>query len=239
MSEEKEKHSKKNKNEKSDVKGGILVVGGIILFTVLMIVVFVVVPSYITTYFFVDTKDIEGEAEAYDPIAAYDTVSTYAGNNAQLISIEAYYVHSDGTLDLHADYYPRVDYEFYIVVSDEAGNEIPLGAPNSTANAEVLYQAVTISVWDPGQTRSVSTSRSYSYVHLGMEREISEPVRVKPAEPIPAPACSFADLWAIAIAEENAPADAVAIIRYDADGYEFSINDTDVRMQFDTDCSED
>jgi hypothetical protein len=236
MSEEKDKNSEK---DKSGGKSGWLVLLGLLLFIGLLIVVCGVVPMYITTYFFVDTKEIEGEGNAYDPIAAFDTVSAYAGNEARLLSIEAYYVRSDGTMDLYADYYPRVNYEFYIVVDDEAGHDIPLGAPNSTADAEVLYQGVTISVWEPYQMRSVSTSTSYSYMHLGMERDVDEPSRTKPAEPIPAPACSFADLWAKAIEEQDAPENAVAIISYNADGYEFYINDTDVRMHFDLDCTVD
>lgn len=198
------------------------------------------IPTAIATFFWEDTRQIEGEASAYDPIAAFDTVSAYAGNEAQLISMAAYYVRSDGTIDLNAEYFPRVDYEFYRLAGDDAANDVPLGAPNSTADAEILYEAVSIEVWRPYQMRSVkSSSTSYTYMHLGMEREIDEPSRNRPAEAIPAPACSFADLWAIAIEKGDAPADAVAVIQYNAEGYYFYISDTDVREYFDFDCSRD
>jgi hypothetical protein len=232
MSEEKDKNSKK-----SGKANPFLAIMGLVVFVVLMIVVCGGVPLLFSTYFQEDTREIEGEASHYDPIAAFDTVSDYAGENAELTSLEAYYVRSDGTMDLNAEYYPRVDYDFYRVVSETDGNEVPLGAPNSTADAEVLYQAVSISVWKPYQMRGVSTSNNYSYMHLGMEREIDEPVRNRPAEAIPAPVCTFAELWATAIEKADAPAEAVAVIQYNAEGYYFYINDTDVRVYFDFDCN--
>lgn len=232
MDEQKEKNSAKARGSDK----GCLAILGLLVFIALMIFLCGFVPIALTTYFWVETETIEGEGNAYDPIAAYDTVSAFAGNNAQLLSIEAYYVRSDGTMDLYAEYFPRVDYEFYTLADSETGNDIPLGAPNSTADAEVLYQRVDISVWQPYQMRSVSTSSSYTYMHLGMGRDVDEPVRDKPAEPIPAPACHFSDLWATAIAEENAPENAVAVIQYNQEGYSFYINDTDVRMSFDFDC---
>lgn len=213
-----------------------LIILGPILTIILAIAICGFGTTLFTSFFWEDTRAIEGDGSAYDPIDAYDSVSAYAGENAQLISLEAYYVRSDGTLDLYAEYYPRVDYDFYVEVSSEAGNDIPVGAPNSTGNADVLYQAVSIAVWHPNQMRSVSTSRSYSYMHLGMERDISQPQRSKPSNAVPAPACHFADLWATAIEKNDAPADAVAIIRYNAQGYNFSISDTDIRMQFGFDC---
>lgn len=218
-------------------KGAWLVILGVIGLIIFMVVVCGGGSTWLSTYFWEDTREIEGDGNAYDPIAAFDTVSAYAGENAQLLSIEAYYVRSDGTLDLYADYFPRVDYDFYVEVSNEAGDDVPLGAPNSSANADTLYQAVSIAVWQPYQMRSVSTSRSYSYMHMGMERDISEPQRSKPSNGVPAPACHFADLWATAIEKNDAPSDAVAIIRYNSDGYNFSISDTNIRMQFDFECN--
>jgi len=49
---------------------------------------------------------------------------------------------------------------------------------------------------------------------------------------IAAPACSFARLWTEA-KQRGAPAGSVAVITYDASGYEFRIDGTEVRLRFD------
>ncbi|MBK9124287.1 MAG: hypothetical protein IPM16_14375 [Chloroflexi bacterium] len=203
---------------------------------------FVVAPLLGVNVFGEDTREVPGDASNFDPIATYGELAAYAQGDAEtvgLIEIEAYYVRRDGTLDLTAEnYMPRVDLEFVIPVPRPA-DAPPVGAGGS---ADDRYeQRVTIAAWRPGQIRSVTrtgggVSTSYTYKHLGLERDVDDP-RKATAETIPAPTCTFKQLWDVAV-ERGAPAEAVAIITYDEDGYEFNISDVGVFLRFDTDCRE-
>lgn len=182
-----------------------------------------------------DTRPVEGNAARFDPIAQYETVQNYAGPNAQLLEIAAYYVRSDGTLDLTASYGARVDYEFYRPTDAEGKEAPPLGAGGT--GTDQWYQTVSVEADQPGRTWHIeSGSSEYSFTNQGLTREWDTPQNRIPGTAIPAPECSFATLWQIAL-EREAPSEAVAIIRYDEDGYEFSISDTGIRLNFDTDCS--
>lgn len=66
----------------------------------------------------VETRAVDGDAAAFDPISAYDSIAAFAGEGAQLVSFDAYYVRSDGTLDLTATYTPspRVTLEYLLEV---------------------------------------------------------------------------------------------------------------------------
>ncbi|GIK28064.1 MAG: hypothetical protein J5J04_04395 [Anaerolineae bacterium] len=214
----------------------------IVAATVVPIGLFVVAPLLGVNVFGEDTREVPGDAANFDPIATYNELAAYAQGDAEtvgLIMLRAYYVRRDGTLDLTAEnYMPRVDLEFVIPVPRPA-EAPPVGAGGS---ADDRYeQKVTVSAWRPGQIRHVTrtgggVSTSYSYKHLGLEREVDEP-RKATTETIPAPTCSFKQLWDVAV-ERGAPADAVAIITYDDDGYEFNIGDVNVFLNFDTDCRE-
>ena len=50
------------------------------------------------------------------------------------------------------------------------------------------------------------------------------------------PSCPFGQLWKQA-QQRGAPADVVAIIRYDATGYAFEANGRDFRLRFSADCA--
>jgi hypothetical protein len=76
---------------------------------------------------------------------------------------------------------------------------------------------------------------TYSYVNEGMTRDTRDPETIDNPEFLAPPTCDFARLWSVAL-ERGAPADAVASIEYNAEGYEFRIQDTDVRLEFDTNC---
>lgn len=207
---------------------------GIIITIIVIIGLCGGVPILISTYFFEDTRAISGDASHYDPFAALPDVQDYAGDDAQLISISAQYVGSDGTMDLTADYYASVDYEFFRPAVGDPDSSVPLGVSGSQAVSG--YQRVTIRVWQPNQLRQVtSTNASYQYLHLGMAREISAPTQEKYGESIGAPRCTTQQLWEAAIGQD-APRQAVAIIDYTSEGYRFRINDTNIALNFDLDC---
>lgn len=203
---------------------------------------FVVAPLLGVNVFGEDTREVPGDPSAFDPILHYDELTAYAQGEAEsvgLVELEAYYVRRDGTLDLTAEnYMPRVELEFVIPVPRPA-DAPPIGAGGS---ADDRYeQQVTISAWRPGQMRTVTrtgggVSTTYTYKHLGLARDVDDP-RKATAETIPAPTCTFKQLWDVAV-ERGAPAEAVAIITYNEDGYDFNISDAGVFLRFDADCRE-
>ncbi len=180
----------------------------------------------------VTTEPVPGDAKAFDPIAALPQVAAYAGEGAELTVIDAYYVRSDGTMDLTASYHPYVNFTFARKVPTPA-DAPPIGAGGKADGA--WYEPVTIKAYEPGSWWTVrSNNSSYSYVNRGMKRDTSRPT-TSPNVIIPTPKCTFKQLWSAAV-EKGAPKDAVAVIRYFERGYNFSINDADVRLQFDRDC---
>ena len=185
------------------------------------------------------TAAISGPANAFDPIVALPSVSAFAGSDAQIISFRAASVRPNGTLDLTATYSPspRVDYEFVREVPRPA-DAPPVGA-GSTGRGP-WYEPVSIAVYQPGQRRNFSyrgggVSASMDYVNEGMERDRSDPTTSLSGAIAETPRCRLADLWDVALTHD-APADAVATIGYDADGYDFSISALGIYLDFDLDC---
>ncbi|HVO41555.1 MAG TPA: hypothetical protein VMT34_02975 [Aggregatilineales bacterium] len=185
------------------------------------------------------TRALPGSAGAFDPVASFAAVSAFAGSDAQLTSISAANVRSDGTLDLNATYSPapRVDYEFVHEVPRPA-DAPPVGAGGTGTGP--WYEPVTIEVYQPGARRHVTrigggVSTSFDYVNDGMTRDTDSPTTSLSDPIVVAPKCGFADLWKVAL-QNDAPKDAVARIDYKAAGYSFSISALKVYLQFDLDC---
>lgn len=197
---------------------------------------FVGIPFFSSGGGMADTRPVPGDAARFDPVTAYSQVAAYAGEGAELMAISAYYVRADGTMELTAAYSPspRIKYEFVRELSEPPPNAPPIGAGG--ANTDPWYEPVEVELSKPGQWYSMSSSRGdYSYVNQGMMRDVSSAVNGLPQPAAAAPTCSFADLWQIALTKD-APAEAVAIIEYDAEGYEFSISGLSVNLEFGTDC---
>jgi hypothetical protein len=187
-----------------------------------------------------DTREVPGDATAFDPIASYAEIEAYAKGEAasiRFIEMDATFVKSDGTLDLTAEsYFPIVTYRFAIS-AERPEDAPPIGAGGSTGDYE---QLVTIRAFQPGQMRSVTSMSGgvrtqYTYRHLGLERDIDDPSPAGQQETSPVPTCSFADLWESAI-QHDAPRDAVAIIRYDDGEYSFNISGMSINLEFDQSC---
>lgn len=203
---------------------------------IFLCMIYVVIPFFGSGGGMADTRPVPGDAARFDPVAAYPQVAEYAGEGALLMSISAYYVRSDGTMELTAAYSPapHIEYDFVRELSEPPPNAPPIGAGG--ANTDPWYEPVEVELQKPGQWYHVSSSSGdYSYENKGMERDVSSAVNGLPYPVAEPPACSFADLWAVALTKD-APAEAVAIIEYDAEGYEFSISGLSVNLEFGMDC---
>ncbi|MFV9504831.1 MAG: hypothetical protein AB4911_09730 [Oscillochloridaceae bacterium umkhey_bin13] len=192
--------------------------------------------SRITGYETIQSRPVQGDPANYDPIAAYASLQAFAGEGAQLISLDAQFVRADGTLDLTASYNPapRVNAEFALEVAPPE-NAPPIGA----GGLGTWYRRVSIHAYRPGQQGRVSStgaggSVTYTYVNEGMTRDIDDPA-TGTFTFLPTPTCAFADLWQVAL-ERGAPANAVASIEYDDEGYDFRIRDVNFRLRFDNTC---
>jgi hypothetical protein len=69
-----------------------------------------------------------------------------------------------------------------------------------------------------------------------MERSVDDAENGLKHPVIQPPVCPFAKLWSVALTKD-APAEAVAIIIYDDEGYDFSISGLSVYLKFDADCN--
>jgi len=184
----------------------------------------------------IQTRPVGGDPANFDPIANFDSMQAFAGEDARLVKFEAQFVRSDGTLDLTASYLPspRVDAEFMVEV-DAPTDAPPLGA----GGGGTWYEQISIEAYTLNQSRRVTTTTAssrvtYTYVNEGMTRSVSSPQTAKPVFLEP-PTCPFEAFWRVALAE-GAPTEAVATITYDEDGYRFSIRDISVSLEFTTDC---
>ena len=211
----------------------------VLLFAVIGIVlclIYVLIPLFGSGGGMADTRPVPGDAARFDPVGGYSGVLEFAGSGAQLLSISAYYVRSDGTMELTASYSPApyVTYNFAREMAEPPPNAPPIGAGG--ANTDPWYEPIEIRLYQPGQWRRVTSSNvSYTYANQGMDRDVDSAVNGLPSPAIEPPACAFADLWAVALTKD-APAEAVAIIGYDANGYEFSISGLSINLEFGMDC---
>lgn len=186
-----------------------------------------------------ESRPITGDASRFDPMAGLKDAQAFAGKDAQLATISATYVRSDGTMDLTATYSPAPNTEYtFLREIPRPADAPPVGVAGSTDGQ--WYEPITIEAFKPGQRRHVTTTSggvraSFTYVNEGMLKQVEEPTTRPFDEVAPAPACAFTDLWETAI-DEGAPEDAVAIIEYDVEGYTFNISGTMV-LRFDHDCN--
>ncbi|MCC6643352.1 hypothetical protein IT411_01260 [Candidatus Peregrinibacteria bacterium] len=184
-----------------------------------------------------------GDFEKFNVATTYAEVQKFAGENAELTSLSAQYVQSDGTLNLTTKYgasYASITYDFFNKLNQPPENAPPIGAGGSKDGN--WYEPVRVTIQTPGQTRYMSRiGGAYNfkgnYIHQGMEKSVSNPIGEPYSEIIPAPTCDFKKFWDRAI-ELGAPASAVASIDYDSNGYEFQISGTDIYIDFTADCQE-
>jgi|GEM_PF-1178719 len=186
-----------------------------------------------------ETYALKGDPTHFDPFEGVSEARAVIDPNAKLSELTADYIKSDGTMDLTASYHANVTYNFYKLLAAPPKDAPPIGAGGSKDGK--WYEPVEADVYEPGQFRSVmkmggGVSTSYTYSNLGIDLDSSDPTAT-PNPFIDDPKCSIKDFWKEAI-KQKAPADAVASLEYsyNTDGYEFSIRDTDIRLDFDKNC---
>jgi hypothetical protein len=144
---------------------------GCLLFAIVLaallpiVIIFLIIPLFQSGLGMVDTRPVPGDPRNFDPVAALPGVREYAGEGAQLVSIEAYYVRSDGTLDLNASYRPYTTYKFYREVPPPA-DAPPVGAGGKAGGK--WYEPVQVRASEPGQWYHVTrtgggVSQEFSY----------------------------------------------------------------------------
>ncbi len=177
-----------------------------------------------------ESRPIPGDASNFDPIVAYEEIKAFAGDAVRLEQIRFEFVRSDGTMNLFEDYEPSVWYTFvhYLDRADDS----PVGVPSSNSDN---VERIIIYVERPGFFESGRTGNSVSYnYNFGMQRRTYN--TSYDGETADAPICDLADLWQIAMDEEEAPSNAVATISYNSEGYRFTIQETGIRLEFNQDC---
>jgi hypothetical protein len=186
------------------------------------------------------TVDPPGDPRAFDPVARYAEVAAFAGPGVALLRMQAEQVRSDGSLDLGADYQPapRAQYEFVREVPPPA-NAPPLGA-GAPADGR-WHQRIEVDLSRPGRLRYVRKVGKggileTQYVLRGMERREGGATGSAVEPGIAPPTCPLQGLWKLALAQ-GVPANAVARIEYDRDGYDFGVRDTRWSLHFAADCS--
>ena len=187
------------------------------------------------------TRAVPGTASSFDPISSFEAAREFAGPDAQFISLRASNVRSDGTLDLTATYSPapRVDYKFAREIPRPA-DAPPVGAGGTGTGP--WYEPVTVEAYRPGQRRQITTQSggsrvTFQHVNEGLTRSVSAASTSLDGKLVDAPQCAFKNLWQTALeANSKAQKDAVAIISFDSDGYDFVISGLGVSLHFDMDC---
>ncbi len=169
-----------------------------------------------------------GDLKKFTPVESLPQVAAYAGRDAQLESLEAKYVLPDGTMDLTADYKPKVHYTFRIRATDKDVSGLQPGPPGSMPKAgdwiQVFVSVEDSDYWCTGQGCATR----------GMERSVSH-TDAKDDKTI-VPACAPAEIWKLARAA-GAPAEGAATIRYDATEISFRIAKPEFEFLLDAKCA--
>jgi hypothetical protein len=180
-----------------------------------------------------NTQVPPGDLTKFDPVASFAAMANYAGPKARLIELRAYYVKTDGTLDLSAEYFPRVTARFIAQASQADAEAQGPRAPGSGFRAgDDIF--VEVEVQQPRTYHVNSGGSEWDEKHLGMGRTPSGAATQVP-DLIDPPACSFGALWKDALAA-GAPGEVVALITYDREGYSFQANGRDFSLRFSRDC---
>ena len=180
------------------------------------------------------TSDVPGDVHRFDPVASYSAIVAAVGPSAQLVALESRFVREDGTQDLEASYvgYTYANrYRFLRPRGQREDPSVPVGARPPAAP----FEAVEVTIQKPHWvSQSINNGEPENKKHRGMQLAVQGSANLK--DVVAAPGCSFARLWTAAKAR-GAPAGAVAVITYDAGGYQFRIDGTAVSVRFDASCA--
>lgn len=174
-----------------------------------------------------------GDVRNFDPVASFEAMAAYAGPDARLVSLQAWFVRTDGTLDLEADYRPRVTAEFVTRATEaDVAAQGPRAPGSGFAVGDPLDTALDVRA--PHWQHVSSGGSEWDEKHLGMGRRPGGKASARKFADTPT--CPFRQLWQQA-KQRGAPTDVVAIIRYDATGYTFEANGRDFKVRFAADCT--
>ncbi len=180
---------------------------------------------------------LEGTAEPpmpvdkFDPSKALEAARSLAGPSTELLEFEARFVRSDGTMDLTAPYHPAIEYKF--VRPNTKAEAAPVGTGTKNRAFEVIKVKVSEPKW---VNRRSFGGCSGTFRDRGMKREVSQGGQSEFDGRAPAPTCSLAEVWAAARKQAKLPDNAVAVIEFGRDGYEFSISDLNIKLWFTPSC---
>ncbi|MBT3223456.1 MAG: hypothetical protein HN348_30665 [Proteobacteria bacterium] len=173
-----------------------------------------------------------GDLANFAPYEVLPEVAAFACADAELTEIMVRFVRSDGTMDLDAKYVPYATYSF--LCPTVADPDLPVGA----GGGGTLRTSI-IRVGAPGYIHQTSTGSSgpntkIRVKHRGMIEMSTDLADEEDREDVvPPPTCSPTQLWEQV---EGLPSNAVAVISYDDHGYNFSVEDTEIRQAFDFSC---
>lgn len=191
-----------------------------------------VFSCYYFDLFNCSTRPVPGPIRAFDPVGQLERVTAFAGKEAKLVSIKAVYVKSDGTLDLKAKYKPSVLYQFYRPIYEvREGNDLPLGAGGRKGDSLLSCEIVSVTVRKGYVYTTTVNGDSSTHRDPGMSRVSQKFDDNRFATEIVPPPGHFSEIWKMAMAKD-APRDAVAVITYDKDGYDFMIQGTVYHFKF-------
>lgn len=198
------------------------------------------IPRFIGTYVEKTAAVPGGHPEAYKPLAELPEVTAYAGEGALLQQVKMQYVRRDGTLDLKSTgYVSMVDYHFVKKMAEPPKNAPPVGAGAVLEGQWV--EPIDVTVQKPLGRMYVRRmgggfNASYSYIHLGMEKEVDSPTQVLDPKAIALPSCTLTELWDKATEGKPELANAVADITLTAKSIDFTIDGTGLYRVFTPSC---
>jgi hypothetical protein len=202
-----------------------------------VIIYFTVFSNFCARMMGEETYPFKTDTRRFDPFAALGEVRAKVGVGGRLTEIDASFVRSDGTMDLKASYKPapNVTYRFLAPLDKAPENAPPIGAGRGPD--DVWVQDVTVRCYEPGMRRHVSrtsggSTSSYSYTNEGMDIDRGTPSMRSLGDALEDPKLTTKEMWDLAI-KKGADKNAVATIKYDADGYEFRISGLSFNLEWD------
>ena len=180
----------------------------------------------------VNTTAPPGDVDAYRPFAHLAAIGAYAGDNAELVSIEATNVRADGTVFLGVRQDERISQVVLVFIADATERD------KRTLFKETDKVEVRVTIREPHITTVSTADGIGEKLNRGMQRDPMPALRamLRSRELAPAPKCTAAQLVELARAK-GAPA-LLARLEYDAEGYELHTrqNGDPLHLKFDHDC---
>jgi hypothetical protein len=180
----------------------------------------------------VNGKPIPGKARKYDPIAQLPSVMKFVKGEPYLLNLTALYVHPDGTINFKAhnvgDGYTLVTYEFVrkrVIPDKPDKNEDEY---QETPSELYPYEKVLVYLYRPYLTEGDTGTDQFN---RGMDMTVIPILDPLAEERLEIPPVDFREIWTRA-KTLGVPADNVATIIYDREGYFFTINYTEYNLKF-------